>query len=72
MAVGTYGPSLQDMGIGPEDWPEPEQPRCYCGAWLKWAPNEQVVVVGYPGDEFTETRYCRDCKRCGACNGAEF
>lgn len=67
--MSGYGPSLQDQGYGLEDMPEPPQPRCeHCGAFLAWAPEIYTVVVGYPGDEFTEERFKRTCRRCGKDN----
>lgn len=61
----NYGPSLQDQGIGPDDWLEPEQPRCRCGAFLPWMPEEIHVLAGYPGEEFDDIRERRTCTRCG-------
>lgn len=65
MSIHGYGPSLQDMGIGPEDYDPPEQPRCRkCGAFGSWAPTQE----GRDEHHFGEIVWFAvwNCGRCGA------
>lgn len=57
------------MYAEPEDPPPPEQPRCTCcGAFLPWQVQDVDYTYSYPGEEVTEKRWARWCKKCKSWN----
>lgn len=69
-----YGPSLQDMGVGPEDF-EPEGPpkNCpRCGAFFPQRPEEGesweiawLDEIAGAGEEERVRYFSWDCTKCG-------